>query len=183
MYTLEKTILLPALIYSMTANGSNNTSSYTHIVRTLYEEFIVYLSGICIFLKSLYKHLKIHTRSLDMYVKWACICELNITRWKIQPSLILTVGKIMCILGISTTCTNWDNQCSKETWFMIRELSSIKTDKHIIERGVLSWVFGNWPFVTNLDPRVSRECRWVVVLCLVVFIKTKTIITSISWYF
>ena len=39
---------------------------------------------------------------------------------KIQPSLILRLGKIVCVSGISTTCTNWDSQCKcqsvSSTW-------------------------------------------------------------------
>ena len=38
-----------------------------------------------------------------------------INEWKLQPSLILRLDKIVCVSGTTTTRTTWDHQCS--WWF------------------------------------------------------------------
>ena len=61
---------------------------------------------------SLYKHLRARTNFLEMYNKWACIHDYIITRQMFQLSLILRLCKIVHVLGIGTTCINWDNLCA-----------------------------------------------------------------------
>ena len=61
---------------------------------------------------ALYKELITCTTFLARCDTRACVHEFNITSWEFQPSLILRVGKMMCVSGISITHTKFNDQCS-----------------------------------------------------------------------
>ena len=56
-----------------------------------------------------------------MYAKRARNDEFSTTQSNFQPSLILGLGKVVCVPGISTTHTNRDSLCSN-IWVFLKSI-------------------------------------------------------------
>ena len=94
--------------------------------------------------------------------KQVYIHEFSTSQWKFQLSFILRFGKMIRILRISTTHTNWDNMCTNiiyiPTWTLEPKIEANKPSKHyehnLFDKGM--WML--WAHSKNTcNPKTSTK--------------------------